>query len=137
MTERRESKEEMGRRKEKEIREDRRKKGHGHEKEGKEGSRTGRKDEECLLWQVVPHVEDDAVCLTVQLLASMYQLCSARCRGEDKAGDGGGVCEAAESPWVTSIQDKLQSMTGEISTVVNQQLQVHSAPTHTQSISKR
>ncbi|XP_060771302.1 F-actin-uncapping protein LRRC16A isoform X2 [Neoarius graeffei] len=57
------------------------------------------------------------------LLASMYQLCAARCRGEDRAGDGGGVCEAVESPWVASIQDKLQSMTGEISTVVNQQLQ--------------
>lgn len=90
----------------------------------------GRKAEERLLRQVVPHViEDDAVCLAVQLLASMYQLHSARCRGgdggEDGAGEGGGVCEAVESPWVAPIQDKLQSMTGEISTVINQQLQVH------------
>ncbi|MCI4381517.1 hypothetical protein PGIGA_G00252760 [Pangasianodon gigas] len=66
-----------------------------------------------------------------RLLASMYQLRSARRGGrggdEDGAGEGGGegggVCEAVESPWVAPIQDKLQSMAGEVSTVINQQLQ--------------
>ncbi|KAF4081602.1 hypothetical protein AMELA_G00163360 [Ameiurus melas] len=67
-----------------------------------------------------------------RLLASMYQLRSARRRGRDGgedgeggggAGEGGGVCEAVESPWVGPIQDKLQSMAGEVSTVINEQLQ--------------
>ncbi|XP_053541605.1 F-actin-uncapping protein LRRC16A isoform X3 [Ictalurus punctatus] len=67
-----------------------------------------------------------------RLLASMYQLRSARRRGRDGGedaeggggdGEGGGACEAVESPWVAPIQDKLQSMAGEVSTVINQQLQ--------------
>ncbi|XP_066524854.1 F-actin-uncapping protein LRRC16A-like [Hoplias malabaricus] len=51
-----------------------------------------------------------------RLLASMYHLRSSW-RG------GGGVCDGVESPWVGPIQEKLQSMAGEISTVIDQQLQ--------------
>ncbi|KAM9496591.1 F-actin-uncapping protein LRRC16A isoform 1-T1 [Clarias gariepinus] len=61
-----------------------------------------------------------------RLLARMYQLRSARHGAGDGGQDvdgGGGVCEAVESPWVAPIQDKLQSMAGEVSTVINQQLQ--------------
>ncbi|XP_060742666.1 F-actin-uncapping protein LRRC16A isoform X2 [Tachysurus vachellii] len=64
-----------------------------------------------------------------RLLARMFQLRSSRRGagdgGEDGGGGGGGggVCVQAESPWVTPIHDKLQSMAGEVSTVINQQLQ--------------
>ncbi|KAK3526355.1 hypothetical protein QTP70_024636 [Hemibagrus guttatus] len=65
-----------------------------------------------------------------RLLASIYQLRSPRCGGRDGGEDGagggggkGGVCAPVESPWVAPIHDKLQSMAGEVSTVINQQLQ--------------
>ncbi|GAA6093266.1 F-actin-uncapping protein LRRC16A-like isoform X2 [Tachysurus ichikawai] len=62
-----------------------------------------------------------------RLLAKMFQLRSSR-RGAGDGGEGGGggeggVCAQAESPWVAPIHDKLQSMAGEVSTVINQQLQ--------------
>ncbi|KAI5100800.1 capping protein, Arp2/3 and myosin-I linker protein 3 isoform X1, partial [Silurus meridionalis] len=65
-----------------------------------------------------------------RLLSRMYQLRSAKhtareggVSGADEGGDGGGLCEMVESPWVSPIQDKLESMAGEVSTVINQQLQ--------------
>uniref|UniRef100_A0A8B9L2I3 CARMIL C-terminal domain-containing protein n=1 Tax=Astyanax mexicanus TaxID=7994 RepID=A0A8B9L2I3_ASTMX len=50
-----------------------------------------------------------------RLLANMYHLRSL--------GRGGGVSEGGESPWAGPIQEELQSMVGEISTVIDQQLQ--------------
>ncbi|XP_072523591.1 F-actin-uncapping protein LRRC16A isoform X2 [Salminus brasiliensis] len=51
-----------------------------------------------------------------RLLANMYHLRS-------KSRGGGGVSECGESPWAGPIQEKLQSMVGEISLVIDQQLQ--------------
>ncbi|KAG7324560.1 hypothetical protein KOW79_012576 [Hemibagrus wyckioides] len=58
-----------------------------------------------------------------RLLGSMYQLRSSQRGGRDGGEDGAGGGGAVESPWVAPIHDKLQSMAGEVSTVINQQLQ--------------
>ncbi|XP_076862330.1 F-actin-uncapping protein LRRC16A [Brachyhypopomus gauderio] len=53
-----------------------------------------------------------------RLLASMYYLRSSLQGGGVEGGAGGGP-----SPWAGPIQEKLQMMAGEISTVIDQQLQ--------------
>ncbi|KAL7868306.1 hypothetical protein SRHO_G00096900 [Serrasalmus rhombeus] len=50
-----------------------------------------------------------------RLLASMYHLRSWR--------GGGGTSDGVENPWARPIQERLQSMAGDISTVIDQQLQ--------------
>ncbi|XP_062843225.1 F-actin-uncapping protein LRRC16A [Trichomycterus rosablanca] len=55
-----------------------------------------------------------------RLLASMYHLRSSKHGGGEAAGGGS---EASKSPWVAPIQEKLLSMAGEVSSVIDQQLQ--------------